>query len=128
MVVYFVGDKDNRGVFCWIIFKSSLFVFNKNKGFYRNNKLALTAYFKINTVKPLLSVHPWDLPKCPLNRGCPPNKGFEIVKCLIANNIQRFLCTMIKFQVVNRAIPNSSSLPSVMLFVCMDCSSTLSST
>jgi len=29
----------------------------------------------VYTVKPLLSGHPWDLPKCPLNRGCPLNKG-----------------------------------------------------
>jgi len=27
------------------------------------------------TVKPLLSGHLRDLPKCPLNRGCPPNWG-----------------------------------------------------
>ena len=28
-----------------------------------------------NTVEPLLSGHLWDLPKCPLNRGCPLKKG-----------------------------------------------------
>ena len=27
------------------------------------------------TVKPLLSGHLWDLPKCPLNRGCQLNRG-----------------------------------------------------
>ena len=26
------------------------------------------------TVKPLLSGHPWDLSKCPLNTGCPLNR------------------------------------------------------
>ena len=30
-------------------------------------------------MKPLLSRHPRDLPKSPLNRGCPLNEGFEIV-------------------------------------------------
>ena len=61
-----------------------------------------------------------DLPKSPLNRGCPLNKCFEIVKCLLTINIQRFLFTVIKFQVVNRAVLNSSSLLTLMLFVCMD--------
>ena len=28
-----------------------------------------------NTVKPVLSRHPRDLPKCSLNTGCPLNKG-----------------------------------------------------
>jgi len=28
-----------------------------------------------DTVKPLLNGHLRDLPKCPLNRGCPLNKG-----------------------------------------------------
>ena len=28
-----------------------------------------------NTVKPLLSGHVRDLPKCPLNRGCPFDRG-----------------------------------------------------
>ena len=32
-----------------------------------------------NTVKPLLSGHLRDLPKCPLNRGCPLNKGAMFV-------------------------------------------------
>ena len=39
-VVYLITDKGNgnRGVFCSIIFKSSVFVFNKNTGFHRNNE------------------------------------------------------------------------------------------
>ena len=71
-------------------------------------------------VEPLLSGHPRDLLKCPLYRGCPLNKGFEIVKRLLTINIQRFLYTVIKFQVVNQAVLNSSSLPTSMFFVCMD--------
>ena len=65
-------------------------------------------------MKPLLSGHPRDLPRCPLN------KGFEIVICLLPSNIQRFLCTVIKFQVVNQAVLISSSLPALMSFVRMD--------
>ena len=42
------------------------------------------------------------------------------MKCLLTINIQRFLCTLIKFQVVNQAVLNSSSLPTLMFFVCMD--------
>ena len=45
------------------------------------------------TVKPLLSGHLRDLPKCPLNRGF---KNYTI-------NIQRLLCTVIKFHVVKGA-------------------------
>ena len=30
-----------------------------------------------DTVKPLLSGHLWDLPKCPLNRGCLLNGGWK---------------------------------------------------
>ena len=67
-------------------------------------------------MKPLLSGHPQDLPKCPLNRGCPLDKGFEIVKCSLAISIQWFLYTVIKVQVVNQAVLNSSSLPTLMLF------------
>ena len=33
-----------------------------------------TLYEKSNTVKPLLSGHPRDLPKCPINRGHPLNR------------------------------------------------------
>ena len=33
--------------------------------------------------------------------------------------IQRFLYTVIKLQVVNEAIQNSSSLPTLILFDCM---------
>ena len=45
-----------------------------------------------NTVKPLLGGHLRDLPKCPLNRECPPNRA----QCLF-KNIQRSLCPVIKF-------------------------------
>ena len=34
-------------------------------------------------------------------------------------NIQRFLYAVIKFQVVNQAVLNSSSLPTSMLFLCI---------
>ena len=71
-------------------------------------------------MKPLLSGHPRNFPKFPLNRGCPLNKGFEIVKCLLTSNIQRFLYTVIKFQVVNQAVLSSSSLPTLMLLVRME--------
>ena len=62
------------------------------------------------TVKPLLSGHLWGLPKCPLNRGCK--------KCafLLMNNIQRLLCTVIKFHVVKEATQKSSSLPFITNF------------
>ena len=42
------------------------------------------------------------------------------MKCLLTSNIQRFLYTVIKFQVVNRAVLSSSSLSTFMLFVCID--------
>ena len=73
-------------------------------------------------MKPLLSGHPRALPKRPLNRECPLNKGFEIVKCLLTSNIQRFLDTVIKFQVVDQlqAVLSSSSLLTLMLLVCVD--------
>ena len=39
-----------------------------------------------NTVKPVLSGHPRDLPKCLLNRGCPLNRGsVKISQCLKIN-------------------------------------------
>ena len=44
-------------------------------------------------MKPLLSVHFRDLPKCPLN----------IVQCLLTINIQQLLCSVIKFHVVKEA-------------------------
>ena len=71
-------------------------------------------------MKPLLSGHPRDLPKYPLNGGCPLDKGLEIVRCLLTSNIQRFLYTVIKFQVDNQAVLISSSLPTLMLLVCMN--------
>ena len=30
-----------------------------------------------DTVKPVLSGHPWGMLWCPLNTGCPPNTGFN---------------------------------------------------
>ena len=48
------------------------------------------------TVKPLISGHLRDLPKCLLNRGCPLNRGFKNYTMLTIN-IQRLLCTVIKF-------------------------------
>ena len=49
-------------------------------------------------MKPLLSGHLPDLPKCPLNRGF-----VKIAHCLLTINIQRLLCTVIKFHVVKEA-------------------------
>ena len=62
----------------------------------------------IQCVKPLLSGHLRDLPKCLLNRGCK--------NCAILSTIktQRLLCTVIKFYVVKEAIQSSSSLPSLI--------------
>ena len=46
-VVFFIRDKGNRGVFfCSILFNSSIFISNKNIGFYRNYELALDTYFE----------------------------------------------------------------------------------
>ena len=42
------------------------------------------------------------------------------MKCLLTINICRFLYTVIKFQDVDQATLNSSSLPTLMLSVCMD--------
>ena len=57
-----------------------------------------------STVKPLLSGHLHDLPKCRLNRGCPLNRGLlTIVQCLLMMNLQRLLCTVLKFHVVKEA-------------------------
>ena len=53
-----------------------------------------------NTVKPPLSGHLWDLPKRPLNRGCPLNR---VCKNCAMFNFQRLLCTVIKFHVVEEA-------------------------
>ena len=66
---------------------------------------------KINTVKPLLSGHLQDLPKCLLNRGVRLIRVVKIVQCLLMINIQRLLCTVIKLHVVKEAIQSSSSLP-----------------
>ena len=51
-------------------------------------------------MKPLLSGHLRDLPKRPLNRGCPLVK---IAQCLLTINFQRLLCTVINFHVVKEA-------------------------
>ena len=36
-------------------------------------------FLNLNTVKPLLSGHLRDLPKCPLKRGCLPNRSNRAV-------------------------------------------------
>ena len=57
-----------------------------------------------STVKPLLSGHLHNLPKCWLNRGCPLKRGFlTFVQCLLTMNLQRLLCTVLKFHVVKEA-------------------------
>ena len=57
-----------------------------------------------STVKPLLSGHLHNLPKCRLNRGCPLKRGFlTFVQCLLTMNLQRLLCTVLKFHVVKEA-------------------------
>ena len=63
------------------------------------NNLFNTLYVQ-NTVKPLLSGHLRDLPKCPINRGCPLNGGFllKIAQCLLTINIQHLLCSVIEFR------------------------------
>ena len=53
----------------------------------------------------ILSGHLRDLPKCVLSRGCPLKRGFKnnTVQCLFTINIQRLLCSVIKFHVVKEA-------------------------
>ena len=46
----------------------------------------------INTVKPLLSGHLCDLPKCPFNRGCPLDRGCK--NCVIFVNDQHSPVTL----------------------------------
>ena len=46
----------------------------------------------LNTVKPLLSGHLRDLPKCPLSRGCPLNKGCK--NCATFVNDQHSTATL----------------------------------
>ena len=53
-----------------------------------------------NTVKPPLSGHLRDLPKRPINGGCPLN---TVCKNCTMFNFQRLLCTVIKFHVVKEA-------------------------
>ena len=57
------------------------------------NNLFNTLYVQ-NTVKPLLSGHLRDLPKCPINRSF----LVKIAQCLLTINIQHLLCTVIKFR------------------------------
>ena len=47
---------------------------------------------KINTVKPLLSGHLWDLPKCLLKRGCRLNRGRK--NCTMYVNDQHLTVTL----------------------------------
>ena len=69
-------------------------------------------------MKPLLSGHLRDLPKCPLNRWCPFHKGtnVKIAQCLLTINIQQLLCTVMKLHVVKEGIESSSSLPFITNF------------
>ena len=57
------------------------------------------------------------------NGGCP----LKIVKCLLTSNIQLFLYAVIKLKVVNQAILISSSVRTLMLFVCYRLSSSIDS-
>ena len=69
------------------------------------------------TVKPVLSGHLRDLPKCLLNRGCPLNRGFK--NCTMFVNDQHLtvtLCCVKKLLVVKEAIVSSSSLPFITNF------------
>ena len=68
------------------------------------------------TVKPLLSGHLQDLPKCPFNRGCPLNRGCKNCAMFINDQHSTVLCTVIKLHVVNKAIQSSSSLPFITNF------------
>ena len=65
------------------------------------------------TVKPLLSGHLRDLPKCLLNRGCPLNRGFK--NCTMFVNDQHLTVTLYCEKVAccysKEAIRSSSSLP-----------------
>ena len=68
---------------------------------------------KINTVKPLLSGHLRDLPKCLLKRGCRLNRGCE--NCTMYVNDQHYFdgysVLWQKLHIVKKAIQSSSSLP-----------------
>ena len=48
---------------------------NNNNNFLTFQILAFQSNY--NTVKPVLSGHPWGMLQCPLNTGCPPNTGFD---------------------------------------------------
>ena len=68
---------------------------------------------KINTVKPLLSEHLQDLPKCLLKRACRLNRGCE--NCTMYVNDQHYFdgysVLWQKLHIVKKAIQSSSSLP-----------------
>ena len=74
----------------------------------------------LNKVKPLLSGHLPDLPKCPLIiiliEGVRLIEVVKIAQCLLTINIQWLLCTMTKLHIVKEAIQSSSSLPFITNF------------
>ena len=74
----------------------------------------------LNNVKPLLTRHLRDLPKCPLIiiliEGVCLIEVVKIAQCLLTINIQWLLCTVIKLRIVKEAIQSSSPLPFITNF------------
>ena len=73
----------------------------------------------LNKVKPLLSGHLQDLPKCPLiiNKGCSPNRGCKNCTMFVSDQHSMVtLLTVIKLHIVKEAIQSSSSLPFITNF------------
>ena len=74
----------------------------------------------LNNVKPLLTRHLRDLPKCPLIiiliEGVRLIEVVKIAQCLLTINIQWLLCTVIKLHIVKEAIQSSSPLPFITNF------------
>ena len=62
-------------------------------------------------MKPLLSGHLRDLPKCLLNRGSLLNRGFKNCAMFVNDQHLTVTRTVKKLQVVKEAIQSSSSLP-----------------
>ena len=68
-------------------------------------------------MKPVLSGHLRDVPKCLLSRGCPLNRDFK--NCTMFVNDQHLTVTLyceLKLHVVKEAIESSSSLPFIINF------------
>ena len=74
----------------------------------------------LNKVKPLLTRHLRDFPKCPLIiiliEGVRLIEVVKIAQCLLKINIQWLPCTMIKLHIVEEAIQSLSSLPFITNF------------